>query len=338
MLASILINSNKKENLEILFDSYEKNSFDLASFEIIINVDKNDKIIKEYLIEQIKIRKFKIKFIQEYEGDYFDGHKNNNLMLNYINPNAYFLSCTGDRVLIETKNWDKILADNTKIFEDDIYRVKISNSRNRKYFDYWECCFAPENVFFITKKFIDISGDFSPCFSHDSFIQCIFYYLERHDNFNSKQINRDLILNGIHCVGNKPEKKKGDDEYMRLSGQVKAWNILTSYHMQKEAFRRAMLIKANILTNKFNNFSIYEKNNKIYIENNETNERKAYSYNLSFIKIYFTNFFRKLSYLNYCGGGMLEKPNKIIFSIVWYLNYRYKILRGIKDFYNKYFE
>ena len=38
-----------------------------------------------------------------------------------------FLSCTGDRVLIETKNWDKILADNTKIFEDDIYRVKISN-------------------------------------------------------------------------------------------------------------------------------------------------------------------------------------------------------------------
>ena len=53
-----------------------------------------------------------------------------------------------------------------------------------------------------------------------------------------------------------------------------------------------MLVKANILTNKFNNFSIYEKNNKIYIENNETNERKAYSYNLNFIKIYFTNFFR----------------------------------------------
>ena len=246
MLASILINSNKKENLEILFDSYEKNSFDLASFEIIINVDKNDEIIKEYLIEQIKIRKFKIKFIQEYEGDYFDGHKNNNLMLNYINPNAYFLSCTGDRVLIETKNWDKILADNTKIFEDDIYRVKISNLETGSILIIGSVVLHLENVFFITKKFIDISGDFSPCFSHDSFIQCIFYYLERHDNFNSKQINRDLILNGIHCVGNKPEKKKDDDEYMRLSGQVKAWNILTSYRIQKEAFRRAMLIKANI--------------------------------------------------------------------------------------------
>ena len=73
-----------------------------------------------------------------------------------------------------------------------------------------------------------------------------------------------------------------------------------------------MLIKANILTNKFNNFSIYEKNNKIYIENNETNERKAYSYNLNFIKIYFTNFFRKLSYLNYC-VGMFENQTKLYF-------------------------
>ena len=68
------------------------------------------------VIEQVKIRKFKIKYIQEYEGDYFDGHKNNNLMLNYINPNTYFLSYAGDRVLMETKNWDKILADN-KILE-----------------------------------------------------------------------------------------------------------------------------------------------------------------------------------------------------------------------------
>ena len=65
----------------------------MACFEIIINVDKDDKNIKEYLTEQKKIRGFKIKYIQEYKvGDYFDGHKNNNLMLNYINPNAYFLS------------------------------------------------------------------------------------------------------------------------------------------------------------------------------------------------------------------------------------------------------
>ena len=107
--------------------------------------------------------------------------------------------------------------------------------------------------------------------------------------------------------------------------------------MQKEAFRRAMLIKANILKSNFKSCLIFEENNKIYIENSETNERKAYSYKLNFIKIFFINFFRKLSYLNYCGGGIIDKPNKIIFSIVWYLNYRYIILRGIKDFYNRYF-
>ena len=91
MIASILINSNNKLNLEKVFDSYEKNASNLNSFEFIINIDENDNEIKEYLDKQINERKFVIKYIEEYEGDYFSGHINNNKMLNYVNSDSYFI-------------------------------------------------------------------------------------------------------------------------------------------------------------------------------------------------------------------------------------------------------
>ena len=48
-------------------------------------------------------------------------------------------------------------------------------------------------------------------------------------------------------TGDKPEEKGDAENYERIHGQLKAWSILTSWRMQREAFRRAMLIKANII-------------------------------------------------------------------------------------------
>ena len=123
MLASILINSNNKSNLEKVFNSYEKNASSHNSFEFIINIDDDDNETKQYLEEQIKKRKFIIKYIESYEGDYFSGHINNNKMLSHVDESAYFISCTGDRVLNETKNWDKKLEEYKKIFSKMVYFV-----------------------------------------------------------------------------------------------------------------------------------------------------------------------------------------------------------------------
>ena len=106
----------------------------------------------------------------------------------------------------------------------------------------------PSNITFTTSKLIKIIGDLSPCFSHDAFQQYLFFYLESHDNFNSIQINRDLTAYDLKFSGDMPLEKEGDENYTRIHGQLKAWNILTSWKIQKEAYRRAMLVKANILT------------------------------------------------------------------------------------------
>ena len=71
MIASILINSNNKSNLEKVFNSYEMNASKKDSFEFIVNIDNDDNETKVYLEEQIKKREFTIKYLQAYEGDYF---------------------------------------------------------------------------------------------------------------------------------------------------------------------------------------------------------------------------------------------------------------------------
>jgi len=337
MIASILINSKNPKNLEKVFDSYESNAADKKCFEIIVNINKNDYVTKKYLESEIIKRKFKLKYISTYEGDYFSGHINNNNMLKEVNSSTYFVSCTGDRVLAKTKFWDDELKKYLNYYDDQLFRIKCSSFKTRKYFDFWECCFSPSNITFTTKKLIEINKDLSPCFSHDAFQQCIFFYLENHDNFNSKQINRDIISNNLSFVGQEPEDKFGEDNYNRIHGQLKAWNILTSGKMQKEAKRRAMLIKANIIYNdKDRPYKIYNNKNYIIVKDNSDKIIMKYKYSVNYLSIFLVNFCRKFSYLNYCGGGFYENKQNYIFSLFWYLDFRYKKFRGIKDLYNKY--
>jgi len=338
MIASILINSKNIENLDEVLNSYEENAYDPNNFEIIVNINQDDINTKKYLDNQIVIRKFKLKYIMSYEGDYFSGHINNNKMLNEVDAKSYFISCTGDRVKIKTKNWDKKLSAYINLFKDDIYRIKCSKFKNRKYFDYWECCFAPANITFTTKKSLNINNNFSPCFSHDAFQQCIYFYLEKHDNFNSNQLNRDIIDSSLEFTGDTPEVKNEEDNYKRIHGQLKAWNILTSVKIQKEAYRRAMILKANIkYNNLLDNHKIYDLGSNICIENKSSGVVEKYNYNVNCIKIVINNFIRKFSYLNYCGAGFKDDSHPIIFSIFWYLDFRYNFFRGIKDLYNKFF-
>ena len=195
-LISILVNSNNPNNLVDFFNSYEKNSYNVKNFEIVVNIDKDDYSMLNLLNDQKIIRSFDIKYI-ETTGGYFSGHIHNNLMLKESNPSSYFVICAGDRMLVKTKNWDKIILEYKESFRDNIFRVKCSSHKYRNYTDYWECCFAPANIAFTTRKWLDICGDWAPCFSGDAFQQCISYYMFKFDNFildDIKQTNRVIII------------------------------------------------------------------------------------------------------------------------------------------------
>ena len=92
-------------------------------------------------------------------------------------------------------------------------------------------------------------------------------------------------------TGDKPEEKGDDENYERIHGQLKAWSILTSWRMQREAFRRAMLIKANIIaSDNPENFQIYDNDSSIYIVNKSSGVVKKYNYNINKISIFLKIF------------------------------------------------
>ena len=340
MILSLLINSKNIKKLEKVFDSYEKNAFDPSTFEIIVNINNDHLEMKKFLDSQIIIRKFSLKYIAEYEGDYFSGHINNSKLLKEADKSSYFILAPSDRVLMHTKNWDNELRKYVKLFDDDIFRIRCHIFKNRKYFDFWECCFAPAPITFATKKSLEINNNnFSPCFSDDAFQQCIYYYLENHDNFNAKQINRDIVDNNLKFIGGEaPEEKTYEENYIRIHGQLKCWKIITSARVQKEAYRRAIILKCNIkFNNIINDVIIYESGNYICVKNKLSGVIIKYKFTVNNVNIFLKNFFRKFSYLNYAGSGFKDSPYTLFFSIIWYLTYRYIFFKPVKNFFNRYF-
>jgi len=341
-LISILVNSNNPNNLVDFFNSYEKNSYNVKNFEIVVNIDKDDYSMLNLLNDQKIIRSFDIKYI-ETTGGYFSGHIHNNLMLKESNPSSYFVICAGDRMLVKTKNWDKIILEYKESFRDNIFRVKCSSHKYRNYTDYWECCFAPANIAFTTRKWLDICGDWAPCFSGDAFQQCISYYMFKFDNFNSEQINRDIVDTKLQFGGQEPEEKNQENNYLRINGQLQKWKILTSHKFQKEAKKRSMKILANIFLEENNVFSgiTYSKNSVNLINVNAKSGKKYKNMNLDYKINYLLhtlkNYIRLFNYLNYSGSGFYKDSFTLRFNITWYLSHRYIVLKNIKDKFNNYF-
>ncbi len=337
LLLSILVNSNNKENLNNFLDSYETNAKNPQCFEVIVNIDKGDELMINFIKSEINKRTFKLNYI-ETTGGYFSGHLHNNLMLQASDKSSYFLVCLGDRMHITTKNWDVILRGYAKYFKDDLFRVICSKYKNRNYVDFWECCFAPANIAFTTRKWLEITQNWGPCFSADAFQQCVSYYLTNSDNFNAEQIKRDVTDNSLDIKGQKPAQKNLIEERIRIKGQLIAWPTLTSVKVQEKAKMFAMLILANIINAKNNGiYNIYEKKNSIVLYESKTKSIVKLYFNINFLISIISNFYRKFLYLNYAGSGFGINSYKKSFCLVWYLDYRYEFFKGIKDYYCKYF-
>ena len=338
LLLSILVNSNNVENFKKLIDSYEENAKDPYCFEVIVNIDEGDLQMINYVESEKNKRPFNLHYIKT-TGGYFSGHLHNNLMLEVASKNSYFVVCLGDRMQICTKEWDYLLRGYVKYFKDDLFRVTCSKYKYRNYVDFWECCFAPSNIAFTTRKWLDITKNWGPCFSGDAFQQCISYYLTNHDNFNANQEKRDVPDNSLKFEGQKPEEKNLIEERKRIHGQLIAWPILTSSKVQMNAKKLAMQLLANIINNQTDNkYIISQKKSYIILSDSSKLEKVRLNFSVNYFKILVTNFYRKFLYLNYAGSGFGRDSFKKSFCFVWYLDYRYKFFTGIKDFYCKYFQ
>lgn len=308
-ILSIHIPSNRPENIKKFFDKLEETAHDHSAYEVCINLDVGDNSMSAYLENEKLTRPFTIKYLNTFSGGFYNSWKPINDLLSITHPDVYFMTFLSDEFLFQTKGWDGILKSYINYYPDHIFRLKASQFRYRNYQDIWECGFAPDSITFYTKKWVDICGDWAPCFSSDAFQQCVSYYLFTSDPFNKEQSNRDIPLPNLHFSGEGASiGLSGDKAKKRIRGGIFAWSILMSYTMQTEAKRRAMKLLATISAEKLarKNISVIENNKKklIAIINHDNNTViTTFSYTLSRCKFFINNNVRKGKYLYYTGGG-----------------------------------
>lgn len=199
-LVSIHLASNRPDQLTALVKNVRDTCINKNAYEIIVKIDTEDDkmiaevnaLIKEYGANRIKPligpKKLGAWSTWEFYNEQF-----------YMtHPNAYFLWNPSDEVRFDTLGWDKIAEKYIGLFDDHIFRLKLSDNRLRNYYSLYDTLGTPDNFPFMTKKWMDICGLWGDCHSPDLFHQAVSYYLGKKDIFRDIPIF-DIVLSGIEA-------------------------------------------------------------------------------------------------------------------------------------------
>lgn len=336
-LISIQLNSNRPTQLISYFDNIQDTCNDYSKIEILVNIDDNDAAMEETLRREIKQRPFTIKYIKTARPKSFcDLWEPINHLLSITDPGAYFLLNISDEMFFAVKGWDTILDKYVGFFEDGIFRLRASRNKLRNYFDRWECSFAQDAIPITTKKWVDIGGDWNPCFGPDSYQQLISFYLSKDAKFTNNKLLRDIPIFDIDFFGDVPaigiEENK---RWKHIRDHILAMQICQSYPMQLEANRRAMMLKAHIIANEMQldqfEITIDTKKKNVILKDNEAMKVIMHiPYKLSRFKIRLENQFRKLYFFAYFGDGL---PARKSFPL-GYLQYLKSLYSPINTLYH----
>ena len=303
-LISIHLNSNKPKSFEKFISSIVHNSQNLENIEILVSIDKND--IK--MIDSIKkINCNKKDLIRYIETDliktFADAWKPLNILLENTSSSVVFISCMSDDVRFLTKNWDAKIRGYENYYKDKICRIRCSKFKMETYKDIWECGYKPDSYAFYSKRWLQIVNKWNPCIGPDTFQECIAYYMRNYGSKHNREIiDKDIQFSGQEVSNNLNFKTRVE----RSRIYYKAFFILMSYKVQSSA-----------------NNSAYEL---IKIISGNNNIKKKL---LSRMKIYYTNFIRRLNFFYYRGSPehfINSKFKNIIFFIWCYSNFSDKYL------------
>jgi hypothetical protein len=334
-LISIQLNSNRPAQLAAYFDNVEETADRPEDIEVLINIDIGDQAMKALLENEVPKRKFTLKFMETQRPATFCGlWKSSNALYAITDPDAYFLLNISDEMLFATQGWDTLLKNYIGYFHDHIFRLRASRNKFRNYFDRWECSFAQDCIPITTKKWLDIGGDWNPCFGPDSFQQLVAFYLAKEGIFSNENYLREAPIIDIKFAGDVP--MLGIDAtkaWKHGLDHIKGMQICQSYPMQLEAKRRALMLKAHIIAEarQLKNYAvIYHKAlQQIRIINTSDNTIiEKFNCKLSWLAITLTNQWRKLAFFKYFGEGITQRFNRIK-TFLQYLKARYLVFRGL---------
>jgi hypothetical protein len=164
---------------------------------------------------------------------------------------------------ISTENWDINLEKYMYIKKDSIFRLRTSVYKNRNYNNIDECIYAPDTTAIYTRKYIDIQGNFCPCFGPDNAQQIIALYLSNSNYPRHTQFLRDYVINDIDFIGEGTNLGLSQEsKYKRIVINYLLWKWSHKYCNQIEFKRRARCLQIEIIKNTIKDSEFIHLNDK----------------------------------------------------------------------------
>ena len=305
-LISILFNTNNIETSIYSIKKFIDKSSDPKKLQFCIKVDKDKNFTEEFLK---KLEDFKSNFIiiSSPKGrGYIDLWQWINHLFKISSKKSKFVINISDEMFVNENNWDLLLEKYIGKTEDKIFRLRTSVYKNRNYNNLFECGYAPDTTAIYSRRYLELQGDFSPCFGPDNGQQFVAYYLATLNYPRHYQFLRDYVIETITFSGQGTNKGlKGKSRNQRMVDNYLLWQNMFKLKFQREYFLRARKLQVAILKHSFPDIKIEDNINlqrfdvKHSVDNKNTAVRL--SYKISPIKMMFHNL-RKINFFKYHTG------------------------------------
>ena len=298
-LISILFNSNNLENTLFVINNFHKKTKNPKNIQFCIKIDNDDMDIKDKFIRELSKFNFNFIILASPKGrGFIDLWQWVNYLYKVSSKKSKFVMNISDEMYIKQKSWDSKLEKYIGAFEDEIFRLRTSVFKNRNYTDLYECGYAPDTTAIYSRKYLEIQGDFSPCFGPDNGQQFVAYYLSKLNLPRHYQFSRDLVSEGLdfHGQGTNIGLSKVQKRERNILNFL-LWRNMYKYKYQNLYFQRARKIQIEIIKTKYKNLKVIEFGYKFHITFKENNEYKFLRLNnyISKSKL----FIYKISKLNF---------------------------------------
>jgi len=248
---SIILASNRPQQLSELFDNLETTSANPASFELLIKVDNEDKETCAVAEEGKGRRPFPITLLKTSRGaGYYALHQSYQNLLEQVDKRSYFVVLLNDEVRFMTFGWDDILRGYIGHFPDHIFRLRISENRERRYGSLDECCAYPENFAVTTRRWYDVAEGMGDLWGPDSWHQAIEFMLGRSlPGKGNEVLNRGVPISKIELKGTGASVGSTMPEvYDKVRRISIRWRDLNGWQGQENFYRLASKLAACIHT------------------------------------------------------------------------------------------
>lgn len=247
--------------------------------ELLIQID-DDSLMRAMLDEAVQTYSFDIRYIQNVLQMSFQP------LFNIANPNTYFFQVVNEGLRFKMRGWDTILKKYIHFFQDDIFRLKIAEHQYRNYYGFQECGPAANKYFYLTRKWLELSGGVGESADYDCWHQYVDYHLGQTKGIDGiPGLFRSIPVSEVVVEENSVNSRSISQE----------WSQFNSVKSQQTFRRIATKMLACIWAHNENIKDYSVKENTFFrwfsIRENKKNKiKKIFFYSVSSLYIRFQNF------------------------------------------------